>query len=153
MPAILDITNPRIAELANEIPFRDWLQVLARPHLFQMLTRQPSREHLLMLCDAYLPYARSRRALAKEQGYISDAKNELLFTELAERMRTLLAGWSPDSLIPEIVDIARALLVASGAYQVVDLDFTPELDPGQTLDDILIGPSSPWRPQTKGLFD
>jgi hypothetical protein len=153
MPTIYDVTNPRIAETVNTIPFGDWLQVLARPHLFQMLTRTPSQEHLLMLCDAYLPYARSRRELAKEQGYISSSKDELLFTELAERMRTLLAGWSPDSLTPEIVDTARALLVASGAYEVVDLDFTPELKPGETLDDILIGPSSPWRPQTKGLFD
>lgn len=147
MPTIYDITNPRLAELANAIPFRDWLQVLARPHLFQMLTRQPSREHLLMLCDAYLPYARSRRELAKEQGYVSHAENELLATELAERMHALLEDWSPHSLTPEIVDTARALLVADGSYKVVDLDFTPELDPGQTLDDLLIGPSSPWRPK------
>lgn len=147
MPTICDITNPRIAEIANAMPFRDWLQVLARPHLFQMLTRQPSREHLLMLCDAYLPSARSRRALAKEQGYISDAKDELLTTELAERMRALLENWSPDSLTPEIVDTARALFVADGSYAVVDLDFTPELDPGQTIDDLLIWPSSPWRPK------
>jgi hypothetical protein len=146
MPTIYDITNPRIAETVNTIPFKDWLQVLARPHLFQMLTRQPCREHLLMLCDAYLPYARSRRELAKEQGYISDAKDELLVTELAERMRALLEVWSPDSLTLEIVDTARALL-ATGSDNAVDLDFTPELDPGQTIDDLLIGPSSPWRPK------
>lgn len=147
MPTIYDVTNPRIAETVNTLPFRDWLQVLARPHLFQMLTRPPSREHLLMLCDAYIPYARSRRTLAKEQGYISDAQDELLFTELAERMRALLEVWSPDSLTPEIVDTARALLAAHGSAGVVDLDFTPKLDPGETLDDILVGPSSPWRPK------
>jgi hypothetical protein len=153
MPHVYDITNPRTAEIINIIPFGDWLQVLARPHLFQMLTRPPSLEHLLMLCDAYLPYARSRRELAKEQGYVSHAKDEPLVTELAERMRSLLESWSPDSLTPEMVDTARALLVASGACEVVDLDFTPELKPGQTLDDMLIGPSSPWRPRTKALFD
>jgi len=146
MPTIYDITNPRIAETVNTIPFKDWLQVLARPHLFQMLTRQPCREHLLMLCDAYLPYARSRRELAKEQGYISDAEDELRVTELAERMRALLEVWSPDSLTPEIVDTARALL-ATSSNNVVDLNFTPELDPGQTIDDLLIGASSPWRPK------
>ena len=152
MPTIYDITNPRTAETMNTIPFEVWLQVLARPHVFQMLTRPVSQEHLLMLCDAYLPYARSRRELAKEQGYISDSKDELLFTELAERIRTLLADWSPDRLSPEIVDTARALLIASGGYEVVDLDFTPELKPGQTLDDMLIGPSSPWRPLTTSPF-
>lgn len=152
MSTIYDITNPRIAETINIIPFGDWLQVLARPHLFQMLTRPISREHLLMLCDAYLPYARSRRELAKEQGYISDVDDELLFTELAERMRALLADWSPDGLTPEIVDTARALLVVHGPSKVLDLDFTPELKPGETLDDVLIGPSSPWKPQTKGPF-
>ncbi|MFS8064825.1 MAG: hypothetical protein ACMG6S_00510 [Byssovorax sp.] len=152
MSTIYDITNPRTAETMNKIPFEVWLQVLARPHVFQMLTRPVSREHLLMLCDAYLPYARSRRELVKEQGYISHVDDELLFTELAERMRALLAAWSPDRLSPEIVDTARALLVASGGYEVVDLDFTPELKPGQTLDDMLIGPSSLWRPQTKAPF-
>lgn len=156
IPTIYDITNPRLAELANAIPFRDWLQVLARPNLFQMLTRQPSREHLLMLCDAYLPYARSRRELAKEQGYVSHAENELLATELAERMHALLENWSAHSLTleavgtasltPEIVDTARALLVADGSHEVVDLNFVPELDPGQTIDDLLIWPSSQWRP-------
>ena len=152
MPTIYDLTNPRTAETMNKIPFEVWLQVLARPHLFQMLTRPLSREHLLMLCDAYLPYARSRRELAKKQGYISDAEDEPLVAELAERMRALLAGWSPDSLIPEIVDTARALLIAGGTQKVLDLDFTPELEPGQTLDDILIGPSSPWKPLTKSPF-
>lgn len=152
MPTVYDITNPRTAETMNTIPFEVWLQVLARPHLFQMLTRPVSQEHLLMLCDAYMPYARSRRELAKEQGYISDSKDELLFTELAERMRRLLADWSPHNLTPEITDTARALLAASGAYKVVDLDFTPKLDPGQTIDDLLIGPSNPWRPLTTSPF-
>ncbi len=147
MPTIYDITNPRVAAIPNAMPFRDWLHVLARPHLFQMLTRQPSREHLLMLCDAYLPYARSRRELAKEQGYISDTNDELLATELAERMRTLLEDWSPHNLTPGITDTARALLSADGSYAVVDLDFTPELELGETLDDNLIWPSSLWRPK------
>lgn len=105
MPHICGVTNPRTAETINIIPFGDWLHVLACPHLFQMLTRTPSKDHLLMLCDAYLPYARSRRELAKEQGYIPDAKDELLVTELAERMRALLAAWSPDNLTPEIAEL------------------------------------------------
>jgi len=152
MPQIYDITNPRTAETMNKIPFEVWLQVLARPHVFQMLTRPVSREHLLMLCEAYLPYARSRRELVKEQGYLSHVDDELLFTELAERMRALLAAWSPDSLPPEIVDTARALLIAGGTQKVLDLDFTPELEPGQTLDDMLIGPSNPWSPLTTSPF-
>ncbi len=181
MSTIYDTTNPRLAEIANSFPFRDWMQVLARPHLFQMLTRQPSREHLLMLCDAYLPYARSRRELAKEQGYVSHA-DEAVMSELAGRMRVLMESWTPHNLTPEIVDTARALLSADMSYMVLAWDFTPELnpdkridleivkttdappiadrscavpdwdytpalEPGETLADILIWPSSPWRPK------
>jgi hypothetical protein len=140
MPTIHDLTNPRLAEIGKAFPFRDWLQVLARPEVFQMLTRQPSREQLLLLCDAYMPYARSRREHAKEQGYISHA-DESVVSELADRMRALLEGWSPHGLTPEIVDTARALLRADGSSTILDLDYRPNLDPGQTLDDILVWPS------------
>lgn len=133
MSTIYDMANPHLAEIANSFPFRDWLQVLARPHLFQMLARQPSREHLLTLCDAYLPYARSRRALAKEQGYVSHA-DEAVMSELAGRMRVLMKGWSPHTLSPEIIDTARALLSADMSYMVLAWDFTPELNPGKTID-------------------
>lgn len=146
MPAVYDMTNPRTSELGNAHPFRDWLMVLASPELFRMLTRQPSREHLLFLCDAYMPLARSRRELVKEQGYISSA-DESVVLERAERMRSLLEGWSPNELTTEIVEAARALLQADRYYTIVDWNCKPTLDPGQTLDDLLIWPSSVWRPQ------
>lgn len=147
MPTIYDKANPRLVEIGNSIPFSHWLLVLASPELFQTLTRQPSREHLLWLCDAYMPYARSRRELAEEQGYASHATNETLVSELAERMRSLLEAWVPDNLTPEIVDTARALLCASRSFEIQDWSYKPDLDPGQTLDDILVWPSGKWMPR------
>lgn len=146
MPAIFDMANPRLSEMGNSFPFWEWLQVLARPHLYQMLTRQPSREHLLVLCDAHMPYARSRRELAKEQGYSADF-DEALMSASAERMRVLLEGWEPHDLTPEIVDTARALLVAYSPSVAPDWGFTPALHPGETLDDILVWPSGKRMPR------
>ncbi len=147
MPTIYDTTNPRLSEIGNAIPFSHWLLVLASPDLFHMLARQPSREHLLWLCDAYMPYARSRRELAKEQGYVSHAADESQVSELAERMRSLLAAWDPNNLTPEIIDTARALLLASQPFEIHDWSYKPDLDPGETLDDILVWPSGNWMPQ------
>jgi hypothetical protein len=139
MSTIFDQANPRVHEIGNAFPFREWLHVLARPEVFHALTRKPSRDHLLRLCDAYSPFARSRREHAKEQGYVSGA-DEPLVSELADRMRLLLEGWSPPDLPAEIVEAARALLRADRSSMVLDWDMKPELDPGQTIDDIVVWP-------------
>jgi len=126
-------------DLINSFPLRGWLDVLARPAVFASLSRMPSREHLLCLLSAYQPFAQS---LA---GDIS------LALELLERMRALLSDWSPPDLPAEIVDVARALLRADGTYLVQDWDKInwderPDLDPGQTVDQIVVWP--PWEPLT-----
>lgn len=140
MSTIFDQTNPRVHEIGNAFPFRGWLHVLARPEVFHALTRQPSREHLLLLCDAYMPFARSRREHVDEQGYISGA-DEPLACELAERMRSLLEAWSPPDLPMEIVETARALLHADrSSLGVLDWKKGPDLDPGQTVDDTVVWP-------------
>jgi hypothetical protein len=143
MSTILDQANPRINEIGNAFPFAMWLHVLARPEVFHALSRQPSREHLIALCDAYLPFARSRREHAKEQGYISGA-DEALVSELADRVRSLLEAWRPGELSEEMVDMARALLRADRSFAVLDWQKGPDLDPGQKVDDILVWP--PWQP-------
>jgi hypothetical protein len=144
MSTILDQANPRVYEIRNAFPFRDWLQVLARSDVFHALSRQPSREHLILLCDAYMPFARSRREHAKEQGYISGA-DEPLVSELTDRMRSLLEVWTPPDLPKEIVEIARALLLADrSSIGIHDWEKGPDLDPGQTVDDIVVWP--PWEP-------
>jgi hypothetical protein len=120
--------------LDNSFPFRDWLQVLARPTVFASLSRMPSREHLLSLLDAYQPFAQSL------------AGDERLALELLERMRVLLSGWSPPDLPAEIVDVARALLRADGSCAVLDWDKGPDLGPGETVDNAVVWP--PWEPRT-----
>lgn len=146
MTTIYDEANPRVWDIANSLPFRGWLKVLARPHVYQRLTRQPSREYLLVLCDAHMPYARSRRELVKEQGY-SPGFDEALMLESAERMRELLEGWEPHELTPAIVDTARAMLVAYRGSEPLDWDCTPELGRGQTLDDLVVWPSDERMPR------
>lgn len=127
-------------DIGNSHPFREWLQVLARPAVFRSLARLPSRAHLLDLLDAYEPFARSR---VNDGGPFTKDGGSLAL-ELANQMRVHLSAWSPPGLPAEIVATARALLGADGCYAVLDWEKGPDLDPGQTIDDIVIWP--PWKP-------
>jgi hypothetical protein len=125
--------------LLNSFAFRGWLDFFARPTAFASLSRMPSREHLLLLLDAYQPFA---------QSLATDVPRAL---ELTERMRTLLSDWPPLDLPAEMVDTARALLRADGSHLVpdwdkMDWDSAPDLDPGQTIDQCVVWP--PWEPKS-----
>lgn len=129
----LHIRNPDdVALVSNSHPFREWLQILARPLVYRMLSRTPTSEHLLNLLDAYRPFAETSA---------KDAEATLL--ELS-RLRKQLQAWASPDLPVEIVDTARRLLRADGFYAILDWEMVPRLDPGQTMDDLVIWP--PWEP-------
>src|SRR5262245_15086936 len=88
----------------------------------------------MVLLNAYQPFAQS---LARD--------GKPLALKLMERMRVLLSGWSPPDLPAEVVDVARALIRADGCYAVQDWDKGPNLDPGESIDKIVVWP--PWEPR------
>lgn len=125
-------------DVGNSHAFREWLQVLARPSVFRVLVRLPTRAHLLALLDAYRPFAASHMVPAERQALA-----------LTERMREHLSEWSPPELTEEIVTTARALLTADGCYKELDWEKGPDLDPGETIEDIVTWPSN--EPRTDEL--
>jgi hypothetical protein len=116
-------------ELNRSHPFRRWLQVLARPAVFHALSHLPTREHLLTLLDAYRSYAQFR-----------EPETPAILPALAQ-MEEHMSSWSPPDLPAEIVDAARALIVADGFYAEFKWEKGPDLEPGRTLESTLVWPS------------
>ncbi|MEP7122180.1 MAG: hypothetical protein ABJE95_14770 [Byssovorax sp.] len=130
---MLNIRDPDDAALiSNSHPLREWLQILARPVVYRMLTRTPTSEHLLKLLEAYRPFAETRARDAEA--------TRLELSRLTEQLR----DWASPDLPVEIVDTARRLLRADGLYAILDWEMVPRLDPGQAMDDLVIWP--PWEP-------
>jgi len=113
-----------------------WLQVLARPQMFDALTRVPSPAFLVKLLDEALPYARKGMS-----GHGTGAYPEAQRVEMMGQMRTILESWSPLTLPDEVVQAARSLLVVVGGWSSYDWNEGPGLDEGQTLEQVL-----PWPP-------
>ncbi|XXY16507.1 hypothetical protein WME88_50555 [Sorangium sp. So ce216] len=156
----LDMSNPRVQEVLHAMQYADWLRVLASPRIYQAMARKPTREYLLTLHDRYLPYARSKHALRKQQGYACFNVDEERREALADRLRTLLETWTPPELTPEIVETARQLLKAEGdtgspeAWDAASWE-SPADDPGAPPEDYLLWPEGipailkgNWPPKT-----
>lgn len=124
------------AQIEAMLAFTGWLQVLARPVLFRTLTRSPGPAHIVSLLDAYFPFARGRQESAELRGDTSGAK----VVDLMGQMRLLLESWSPPALPTDMVETARALLVADGSYAAFDWDKVPALSEGMTIDQVLVWP-------------
>jgi hypothetical protein len=122
-----DRDNPRVAEITNAQAFSLWLMVLSRPQLYDRLKRKPEREHLMLLIDDYLPFARTRPEDAQAKGYEPKRKDPELHERLALRLRELLGTWIPPALSPQIVSAARALSVAE-SYLGHKMTFDDEWD-------------------------
>lgn len=116
-------------ELNKSHPFREWLQVLSRPAVFHALSRLPTRAHLLTLLDAYRSYGQFRAP-----------ETPVILPALA-RMEEHLSVWSPPDLPAEIVEAARALIVADGFYAEFKWDKGPTLEHGRPLESLLVWPS------------
>jgi hypothetical protein len=96
------------ADVANCIM---WLQVLAVPRIFRVMTRMPPREHLVHLIDILIGYVRhdGRYATPKFEPVPYETREPL-----ALKLRGLLEAWTPPELPAEITETARALLHAEG---------------------------------------
>jgi hypothetical protein len=124
------------AQIEAMLAFTGWLQVLARPETFKMLTRWPPPSHLLRLLDDYLPFARERQASAATRGDMSGARA----VDLMSQVRSLLESWSPPALPVELTEAARALLVADGSYAAFDWHQAPDLPEGGSIEQALVWP-------------
>lgn len=141
MVTIMDVANPRTAEIADATHFHNWLFVLACPSIFDQMTRKPTREHMLNLHERYLPYARSKRDRVDQQGYFVFRGDEQRREQLADRLRTLLESWRPPDLPPAITETARALLDAEGFEPPEGGWDNPTIDSDPTpLEDCLLWP-------------
>jgi len=134
---LIPVSEEIMAEVGASLAFSAWLHVLARPEVFQTLNRSPSPSHVINLLDVYLPYAGKRSASAEERGDASGAR----LGDLMSRMRALLESWSPATLPGELVETARALLVADARHTVLDWTKGPDLPIGVSVDQILTWPS------------
>lgn len=124
------------AQIEAMLAFTGWLQVLARPETFRMLTRSPSPSHVVSLLDNYLPFATARQPSAALREDMGGAQ----VVDLMSRMRLLLESWSPPALPVEMIEAARALLVADGSYAAFDWDKGPDLPAGMSIEQILVWP-------------
>ena len=112
-----------------------WLQVLAVPHVFEQLKRQPPRTHLLRQVDVFLVYARSGACDTTPTFHpVPTAERE----ERALRLRALLERWTSRPLPHDITEAARDVLYAEGLLPPEGWDNLP--DPGRAIDDLLVWP-------------
>ncbi len=103
--------RPIADDAARVVQAVQWIMVLAVPRLFRGLTRTPPREHLVGLLDTFVAYAR-------HDGRYSPAEFEPVPYEQREpltlKLRALVEAWKAPALPSEIVEAARALLLAEG---------------------------------------
>jgi hypothetical protein len=125
-----DVDTPAILYMES------WLDVLAAPRRYRMLTRPADPDVLLKLLDIWI--ARAER---------SDPEGERLFghrfdAESARALRAPVAAWKSHDLPAEVTEAARGLLRSMGKETapggVAWDDYTFEDRDGRTLDSYLI---------------
>jgi hypothetical protein len=130
-------------ELVDMIHFETWLGVLASPRIYAILRRIPSKEHLLNLLDAYMPYAHSKRLYTlvphgKPRPDISQRG------PLADRFREILLRWEPPEVTQELREAARALFEAGGSDPPEPGWDELEWNGPPSLEESLIWPEGRW---------
>jgi hypothetical protein len=123
--------KPEGGSIADVFYFREWLAVLSSPRILQAMRRKPTKEHLLRMLDAFLPYTRTTRQRARLDSWEPDPqKREARALEL----RAAIERWDSPEISREIIQAARALSREDGddctdetwdAHEV-PLEFPPE---------------------------
>jgi hypothetical protein len=104
--------NPVGEDLADVLYFGQWLGFLSSPRILQAMRRMPTREHLLRMLDAFLPYARStRRWHYRADNWRPDPQDR---EARALELRAVIERWNSPEISQEITRAARALLRADG---------------------------------------
>jgi hypothetical protein len=138
---------PGEEDYADIFHFQQWLFVLACPPLLKRMRRMPTQEHLLIMLDAYLPYARSERRLkyGNKIWYPDPQKRQAR----ALALRAAIERWSSPEISPEITQAARALLREDGNTET-DEEWDAYVDEDERPpEDSLVWPEMPQFPGKK----
>ena len=119
-----------LSDFADSAHAIQWMQVLAAPKVWAVMSRTPPREHLLRMVDTYLAYVRrGERNIDPDFVLVPYEQRE----PAALRLRALLETWSPPGLPVEIMAAARAVLYSDGMKgppcgwdNLYDADLRPE---------------------------
>lgn len=103
--------RPILADYSDVVNTIQWLMVLSSTPLYRSLGRTPIPAHLVALMDIYLEYVAhdGRYRKAEFEGVPYERRGPL-----AEKLRALLATWTPPELPDTVKEAARELLYAEG---------------------------------------
>jgi hypothetical protein len=123
--------NPTGSSIADVFYFQEWMAVLSSPRILKAMRRMPTKEHLLRMLDAFLPYTRTTRQRAGSEHLRFDPKKR---EARALELRAAIERWDSPEISREIIQAARALSREDGddcsdeewdAHEV-ELEFPPE---------------------------
>lgn len=139
--------HPMEKDFADIFHFQHWLHVLASPRILQAMRRMPTQEHLLIMLDAYLPYARSERRLrdGEKIWYPDPQKREAC----ALALRAAMERWSSSAISSEITQAARALLREDGICEPEEGWDAYVVESEPPVENYLVWPESPQYPPTR----
>lgn len=141
--------HPTDDEFADIFHFQQWLIVLSSPRILEAMRQVPTREHLLCMIDAYLPYARSNRQLTDMSVPDSWRPDPELREARALELRATIEQWTGPTISKEVIQAARALLHEDSVDKsdeawdtyIVDLEPPPE--------NFLVWPEMPEFPRNR----
>jgi hypothetical protein len=108
--------GPYNDQIRDAIYCSNWLWALAAPRIWSTLPRLPTKDLLVKVVEAYLPYAHGPRYKIHADPR-KPPPDPAIRGPLADRLHALLLAWEPPKLTKEIRTAARALLLVEGSLE------------------------------------
>ncbi len=143
---------PITTQFADVIHFIGWIDVLARPQIWNKLPRIPPKEHLMRLADAYRVHAYSKRWYTH---LLPDEPppDPAIRGPAADHFRAVVDLWEPPVLTTELCDAARAVMASEFprcAREVPNWNREPD-DADLPTEQTLLWPEGTWNDYLRSM--